>query len=154
MSETHLGSPQYMSPEQLRRPQGVDARSDIWSLGVLLYHLLTAEHAFVGESLPDLIVNIVAGAMTPMGAHRPDLPEEVERIVARCVACDPGARFPDVLALAEAIAPLAPAEARLLVPRIRRSIRGGAMDLSTLPAVDPVALDATLATTPEPWTTG
>src|SRR5579859_1648546 len=107
-----FGSPPYMSPEQVRASRDVDARSDIWSLGVSLYELLTARTPFEGETPQDICAQVLTGEPPPMKRRRAEVPEGLERVVARCLAKRPGDRFQSVLDLAVAVEPFAPPAAR------------------------------------------
>jgi eukaryotic-like serine/threonine-protein kinase len=108
-----LGSPVYMSPEQLESTRDVDARTDIWSLGVILYELVTGAHPFVADTLPQLCKKIAEREAPPLRDALKDAPEALEGIVTRCLRKRREDRFPDVQSLAAALAPLArpPAEA-------------------------------------------
>jgi Tol biopolymer transport system component/predicted Ser/Thr protein kinase len=81
---TVLGTTSYMSPEQLRG-QGVDARTDIWSLGVLLYELLTGELPFCGHSANEVVVSILEREPRPVSLCRPGVPIGLERIVGKAM---------------------------------------------------------------------
>lgn len=111
-----LGTPEYMAPEQLRRPKDVDGRADIWALGLILHKMLTGRAAFEAESLLDHVVMIARDPPTPLRQRRSDAPAELEAVVQRCLQRDVSQRFPDVGALAAALAPFAgdsgPARAR------------------------------------------
>src|SRR5262249_18048893 len=102
-----FGSPLYMSPEQLRASRHVDARADIWALGVVLFELLTARVPFGGETaaVPEVHAAILAEPTPSLRAIRPDVPKELEHIVAKCLAKDPHERFSSIKALADALAP-------------------------------------------------
>ncbi|WP_394841751.1 protein kinase [Pendulispora brunnea] len=102
-----LGSPLYMSPEQLRSAKSVDRRSDIWSLGVMLYEMLTGSLPFRGESMGELFAAILEQDPVPLGQHRPDVPPELQATVAACLQRDPQRRIPDAYQLACALAPFA-----------------------------------------------
>jgi eukaryotic-like serine/threonine-protein kinase len=104
-SQTLIGSPLYMSPEQIRDPKNVDARSDIWSLGVILHQLLTGRPVFSGESLAAVCAAIAADPPARTRELRPDVPPELEAVIARCLAKRPGARFQNVGELCAALAP-------------------------------------------------
>ena len=123
---TVLGSPQYMPPEQLVHSSEVDGRADIWSLGVVLYELLTGKDAFNGESLPDLCAAIAREEPKPLRQWRPELPVEVERVIARCLAKDPSQRYATTPEMAKDLAPFA---------------KPGA---STAPQAPAIALDGTV----------
>ncbi len=103
-----LGTPLYMSPEQVRSAKNVDARSDIWALGVILYELVTGCRPFDGETATAIAARIVADAAMPARELRPDLPEGVARTIETCLMKDAVRRFPDVASLAAALAPFAP----------------------------------------------
>ena len=123
-----VGSPLYMAPEQMESASSVDARADIWSVGITIYELLTREMPFMGESIIALALNIREGLYRPLRDHQPHLPPEIEAVVARCLQKDPSARFPNIAALAEAIAPFAPVEVQVLAKRIARRHRGASSD--------------------------
>jgi serine/threonine-protein kinase len=101
-----LGSPSYMSPEQLRSSRDVDARTDIWALGVVLYRALTGKLPFVAGSIADLCIDVLTKPFAPMRSLRADLPAHAEEVVARCLEKDRDQRFSDVAELAAALAPL------------------------------------------------
>jgi len=117
-----MGSPNYMAPEQLRSARDVDARSDIWALGIILHELLTGEVAFKADTLAELHVAILQGQPTILRARRPDAPPAMEAIILRCLEKDPARRFANVAELATALGELAPPGARLSVERIKRII--------------------------------
>jgi serine/threonine-protein kinase len=102
-----LGSPPYMSPEHIRDPRMVDGRTDLWSLGVVAYRLLSARYPFAGESANEVGEAIVARRPLLLREHGIDVPDEVEAIIARCLARDRDDRFPDAGALAAAFSPFA-----------------------------------------------
>ncbi len=100
---TVLGSPTYMSPEQVRNSKNVDERSDIWSIGVSLYELLTAAEPFGAESIPEIFVNVLTVTPAAPDTIVADIPPDLSAIVMRCMAKDPAARFQNVGALANAL---------------------------------------------------
>ncbi|HUS30826.1 MAG TPA: serine/threonine-protein kinase [Kofleriaceae bacterium] len=102
-----LGSPAYMSPEQLESPREIDARTDIWGLGVILFELLTGAHPFVADTLPQLYKKIADEPAPSVKSIRPDVPVDLDAIVARCLAKKPADRFADVASLARVLAPFA-----------------------------------------------
>jgi len=122
-----MGSPSYMAPEQMRSARRVDGRADIWSTGVVLYELLTGQLPFSADTIPELYALILdaTSVPSPMRAGRDDLPEELERIVLKCLAKDPDQRFRDVAELAEALAPFGQELGPRSAARTRRIIEAG-----------------------------
>lgn len=88
-----MGSPQYMSPEQLTHVRNVDARTDVWSLGASFYEALTGAVAFPAKTLAELHVQILTATPRPLRELRPDVPEELEAIVLKCLQREPENRF-------------------------------------------------------------
>jgi serine/threonine-protein kinase len=103
-SGTVMGSPAYMSPEQLTA-QDVDERSDVFSLGVVLYECLTKVRPFGAETVEALVVRVLTGELTPIESVRPDVPSALVAIVKEALATDRRARFPSAAALARALGP-------------------------------------------------
>jgi serine/threonine-protein kinase len=120
LTATHsfLGSPAYMSPEQVRTPKSVDTRSDIWSLGTILYELLMGELPFRGSNALDLLAAVASDPMPSIRQKRPDVSPELEAVIAKCLEKKPGDRYESVAAFAQALAPHAPPASLQTVSRI------------------------------------
>ncbi|HYQ03274.1 MAG TPA: protein kinase [Polyangiaceae bacterium] len=113
-----MGTPLYMSPEQMRSAKGVDVRTDIWALGIVLFELLAGEPPFRGESLAHLALSVTLEPAPALSRFRSDLPRGLEEVVRRCLEKDREQRFANVAELAHALEPFAPKQATLLVERI------------------------------------
>ncbi len=120
-----IGSPVYMSPEQLLGKKTVDARSDVWQLGVILYELITGECPFDGKTMADIMLAIGVHPARPLRQLRPDAPAELEALINRCLEKDAAKRLPDVAALAEGLLPFAATRrAQVSVEHIVTLLRG------------------------------
>jgi serine/threonine-protein kinase len=100
-----LGTPSYMSPEQISDPADVDARADIWSLGVTLYRLASGIAPFRGDTHLDLAISIVNDSPPPLRALCPDVPSGLDAVVQRCLQKRREDRYPSATALGRALAP-------------------------------------------------
>jgi serine/threonine protein kinase len=119
-----MGSPLYMAPEQMRSSKAVDARADIWSLGVILYEMLGGRAPFNGDTLPMVCARIMAEAPDPLRELRRDVPAGLEAVVMRCLDKEASRRYQDVAVLAQALAPFGQPDARTAADRIGRVMRG------------------------------
>jgi serine/threonine-protein kinase len=107
-----MGSPLYMSPEQVRNSRQVDARTDIWSLGVMLYEFLSGTPAFLADTVPGICAAIAADEPAPLGSVREDMPAELEAVVVRCLEKDAARRFQSIPELMNALRMHAPVASR------------------------------------------
>jgi hypothetical protein len=105
-STTTIGTPLYMSPEHLLDPRGIDARADVFSLGVLLYKLTTRQQPFRGENSTQVTSQVLRGEVAPPSQVRPELPRELDAICAAALAKKPAERTQTVVELEAAVARL------------------------------------------------
>jgi serine/threonine protein kinase len=113
-----MGSPLYMSPEQMQSSKDTDTRSDIWALGIILYELLTGDAPFTADTMPELVLKIVSAPPPLLRAVKPDAPVGLERVILRCLERDRATRYRDVAELAAALVEYAPKRARVSLERI------------------------------------
>ncbi|HEU5181047.1 MAG TPA: protein kinase [Candidatus Polarisedimenticolia bacterium] len=111
-----MGTPAYMSPEQATG-KPVDARSDIFSFGLILYEMLTGQRAFGGDSEAQALAAMLRDTPPPVRRLRAEIPADVERVIQRCLPKDPASRYPDASAL---LADLRACEARRLAGSVPR----------------------------------
>ena len=119
---TTMGSAHYMSPEQMRSIRDVDHRTDIYALGITLFTLISGEHPYSGNSIPQVYSEILTGTPRLLRSRRPDLPEHFAGVVAKAYLRDPGARYQSIAELVFALAPYAPPRSRPTIERIARLV--------------------------------
>jgi len=97
---TMMGTPQYMAPEQIEDASSVDQRADVFSLGVMLYEMVSGERPFDGVTIPEVLQKVLDNERRPIGEVAPHIPMNKQRAIEEALAVDP-ARRPDVAALLE-----------------------------------------------------
>jgi serine/threonine-protein kinase len=120
-----MGSPIYMSPEQVRSSKSIDVRSDIWSLGVILYELLTGHPPFLGQTLGEVFAAILEAQPVPIGQLVEGVPGDLDRLILMCLQRDVERRIPDAGVLASALAPFASLRIRPIAARVQHAIVHG-----------------------------
>jgi eukaryotic-like serine/threonine-protein kinase len=113
-----MGSPRYMSPEQIRSAKQLDGRADVWSLGIILYEFLAGRTPFDGESLPEVLAQIAADPPAPLSDTCKELPEGLEAVVMRCLEKNRDDRFGSVAQFAVALGPYASRAGRVSIGHI------------------------------------
>ena len=144
-----IGSPLYMSPEQLKSARTVDARADIWSIGVILYQLIAGTPPFVAESLAELCAIVLSSPSRWVHREVPDAPEGLSRVIATCLRSKVEERYVNLADLADALAEYGSPAARVSADRIVAllGLPETRAKLTAVPAVD-LALAATHADVP------
>lgn len=122
---TMLGSPRYMSPEQVQNAKNVDARTDIWSLGVILYQLLDGKSPFAGTTMGETIGKVLLHVPPPIRETRSDVPDGIGQVIDRCLERDRERRYRNVAELALALAPFGTPASQPSVQRITALLVGG-----------------------------
>jgi serine/threonine-protein kinase len=151
---TIVGSPLYMSPEQLRAEKTPDTRSDIWTLGAILFELVSGRTPHSANSIPDLYAKLLRDAPNPISRYGAEIAPEFEAVVRRCLRLEPAERFADVSELSQALLPFAPARARVHAERARGVLFPGAPQRSDSPAASDsrgAAADGPSADTVSSW---
>jgi serine/threonine-protein kinase len=127
-SNTVLGTPEHMSPEQMRGTADVDARADVWAIGVTLYELLSGTLPFSGEAFVDVANRVMTAAPPPLRALRPDVPADLEAAILTCLEKDRVDRFGNVADLAAALIPFGSSRAQAWADECLAILRtGGAL---------------------------
>jgi serine/threonine-protein kinase len=153
-TNTLIGSPAYMSPEQLRNPKAADIRADIWSIGVILYKMLTGHAPFRADTWSGLVSAITADKPVSLRAIRPEISPHLEPVVARCLEKDVSRRFQNVAELAKELAPFASDASRVYVDSIvrlgARLTSGSESSVAAIKRQDEVA-PRSVPPTHKPW---
>jgi serine/threonine-protein kinase len=120
-TQSLLGTPAYMSPEQMRSARLVDARTDMWSLGTVMYELLEGRKPFEADSFSEMCVKVAVDAPQPMS----NAPFELQQVIMRCLAKSPEQRYPSMADFARDLVPFAQDthQASVLVERMSRMLQ-------------------------------
>jgi eukaryotic-like serine/threonine-protein kinase len=142
-----MGSPYYMSPEQMQSAKEVDARTDIWSLGIVVYELLTGSTPFVGESFTDIAIKVATASFAPLRTFRPDAQPGLEAVISKCLEKDKRRRYGNVAELALALTDFGSKRSRPSIERIVGIIQASGLSTSAL-ALPPSPVVARTPTPP------
>jgi len=121
-TDSIFGTPQYMSPEQIRSTKNVDARTDQHALAMILFELITGRAAFDAPNVSHLIVLIATAPPPRIRDIRSDIPAKLEQALLRALAKRPDDRFANLADFAEAIAPFGGPEAKQMVKHVRAAL--------------------------------
>lgn len=139
-----MGSPVYMSPEQIRASKDIDVRTDIWSIGCVLHELLTGKPAFDAPSLTQLSATILEDHPAKVSELLPSVPAELDAIVTRCLQKSPIDRFQNMAEFALALYPFGPRRSKLSAERccMLLKLNGAGQAEFELPSVRPPGWDS------------
>jgi serine/threonine protein kinase len=149
-----IGSPYYMSPEQIRSLKHVDARTDIWSLGVILYELITGLRPFTGATMPAVYISVLNEAPRPVRSLQPEVPATLESTIMGCLEKDLHRRVRSVAELAQSLAPFASSDGLVSVDRIAKisaSVPGPRSSVPSIPATLRAAIPDPPTLPPGAW---
>jgi serine/threonine protein kinase len=150
-TQSIMGSPLYMSPEQMASARDVDQRSDVWAIGTVLYELITGRVPFEAETMPQLCTLILHREPPPLRSVRPELPEAIEAVIMRCLRKDRAQRYPNVGALARDLAAFAPDAGPRSAERISRVLSSSGMSSTELSSSNLDAHTAASNTGSQAW---
>jgi eukaryotic-like serine/threonine-protein kinase len=126
-TQTAMGSPLYMSPEQMRSARTVDSRTDIWSLGIVMFEILTGRVPFTADSMPELCARVLEDLPPNPAELRPEVPAGFAAAVLRCLEKEADKRYRDVGELANALVPFAGEYGRASTGRASRILEGAGL---------------------------
>jgi serine/threonine protein kinase len=137
-----MGSPLYMSPEQMTSSRDVDGRSDIWAMGTILFELLTGRPPFLGDTMPQLCGMILQEPPPMPRGFRPDLPEGLQVVILRCLEKKRDARYANVAELASALAPFGTRLAARSAERVSKVLSAAGISSRELDLTVPASVAA------------
>ncbi|MBX3189119.1 MAG: serine/threonine protein kinase [Labilithrix sp.] len=150
-----LGSPVYMSPEQLRNAKEIDPRADLWSLGVVAYEMLAGRPPFDGDGVGEIFAAILEKDAEPLHHRNWRLPPELSTVIAKCLQRKPEERWQDAASLARALVPYGSGAWNGVVERIEQVLaRAKTMTVEKTPSEARRVVDALVAAAERARTTG
>lgn len=135
-----VGTPAYMSPEQAKNSRKTDLRTDIWSLGAILYELLSGQPPYTGETVGEVLALVLAESPRPLRELAPHLPPGILDVVDKCLARDRDRRYQSAGELARALAPFAGNPSYTMLPQSASHITVEVAPLSRPRDSQPIAL--------------
>jgi serine/threonine-protein kinase len=141
-----MGSPLYMSPEQLASAKDVDQRTDVWAVGCVLYELVTGRVPFEAETMPQLCTLILHSEPPSPRSVRPDVPEGLDQAILRCLRKDRSQRYANVAALAADLAHFSPDAGPRSAERISRVLSSSGVSSPLLSSSNPATLSSGAST--------
>jgi eukaryotic-like serine/threonine-protein kinase len=141
-----MGSPLYMSPEQLASAKDVDQRTDVWAVGCVLYELVTGRVPFEAETMPQLCTLILHTEPPSPRSVRPDVPEGLDQAILRCLRKDRSQRYANVAALAADLAHFSPDAGPRSAERISRVLSSSGVSSPLLSSSNPATLSSGAST--------
>jgi eukaryotic-like serine/threonine-protein kinase len=145
-TQSIMGSPLYMSPEQLASAKDVDQRTDVWAVGCVLYELVTGRVPFEAETMPQLCTLILHTEPPPPRSVRADVPEALDQAILRCLRKDRNQRYANVAALAADLAHFSPDAGPRSAERISRVLSSSGVSSSLLSSSNPATLSSGAST--------
>jgi serine/threonine-protein kinase len=142
-----MGSPLYMSPEQMASSRQVDGRTDIWAIGAILYELMTGRVPFEADTMPQLCAMILQEPPRSLRDLRADVPDPLQGVVLRCLAKDRNQRYQNVAELANALAPFASRLSARSAERISRVLSAAGISTAAVSVTNPSDPPAAAGTT-------
>ncbi|MGO9712327.1 MAG: serine/threonine protein kinase [Polyangiaceae bacterium] len=124
-----IGSPVYMSPEQMKSSREVDNRTDIWALGVILFELLTGRTPFGGDTVTEVAIHIAMDPTPPPRSLRPEIPLGLDAAICKCLEKDRAKRFQNVGEFASALVEFGSKRARRSFEEIEGTLRSSGIQL-------------------------
>jgi serine/threonine protein kinase len=152
-TQSIMGSPLYMSPEQMASARDVDQRSDVWAIGTVLYELVTGRVPFQAETMPQLCTLILHAEPPPPRSVRPELPEAIERVILRCLRKDRAHRYQNVAMLARDLATFAPDAGPRSAERISKVLSSSGISLGDVGAANAQSQNPAANTASQAWGT-
>lgn len=125
-----LGSPRYMAPEQVRNSKEVDGRADLWSVGTVLFQLITGKHAFDAESNVAASLKVLTAEPAKLRDYAPKAPPALELVVSRCLEKDVAKRWSTAGELADALAPFASENTRESIQQMREAKEAPSLNIA------------------------
>ncbi|HTQ08073.1 MAG TPA: serine/threonine-protein kinase [Polyangiaceae bacterium] len=123
-----MGSPLYMAPEQMRSTRQVDARTDIWAIGVILHELVSGKMPFEASAMPELCAMVLTEPPTPLRTDCPHAPPALAAVVERCLEKEPAQRFANLAELTQTLVALAPPSSRSSAERVLRVLSAAGIE--------------------------
>ncbi len=144
-----LGSPGYMSPEQMRASRDVDARSDVWALGMILWESIAGVPMYAGKTYPEICAKVLGGHFLRLAAIGVTGPAELEQAIEKALSLQVEDRFASVAEFAAAIAPFGPRDSNIRLMRISNLARAPSDRQRRTPSLrPPVGLSPTVPALP------